>query len=188
MEAINGITFENWAAACAHIAHGMGADEVCSILGVEAPVWEEANKKWGDELGRLMTENMEVATQYGQIFVNPKVGKFAQVEATSSLDDLLKGVPDFDTYQKIFWHQSIGHGHGVDPVTILENDYKLSLTEWAQVSTHWAAFSREKLSDHTSPGYMEWYNKEAAIREKWEAHFNELYKDQKIDLAGDIDF
>jgi triacylglycerol lipase len=188
MAAINGISFENWAAACAHIAQGMGADEVCSILGVELPVWEEANKKWGDELGRLMSEDMAVATQYGQIFTNPKVGKFADVAATSAPEDALMKVPDYDTYNKIFWHQSIAHDHGIDPVTVLESDYGMSLTEWSQVAMHWSNYVQQKTANPTDPEYEAWRLEDLRLRDKWQAHFNEVYKDQKPDLADDIDF
>ncbi len=188
MEVINGISFENWAAASAHIAQGMDINKVCNILGVELPVWEEANKKWGDELGRIMSEDMEVAMKYGQIFTNPKVGKFAEVDATSSIEDLLKKVPDYDTYSRIFWHQSIGSDHGIDPATILEEDYEMTLTEWSQASMHWSTIINEKMQNHLSPEYEEWFQKETEYSEKWQNHFNKLYKDKDVDLANDIDF
>jgi len=41
MEAINGVTFEDWGAACGNIAQGMTAEEVCEILGLELPVWQK---------------------------------------------------------------------------------------------------------------------------------------------------
>ncbi len=72
MEAINGVTFEDWACACGNLAQGMSEDEICKTLGVEMPVWSKTNDEWMGKLGDLMAADMNVATQYGDLFANPK--------------------------------------------------------------------------------------------------------------------
>ena len=57
MEAINGVTFEDWGAASGNIAAGMSAEEVCEILGLELPVWQKTNEEWTGKLGDLMAED-----------------------------------------------------------------------------------------------------------------------------------
>lgn len=79
MEKINGISFEDWAAACAHLAQGMPESEVIATLGIETPVWQDTNDQWTNKLGDLMAQDMNVATQYGEIFANPKVGNLQEV-------------------------------------------------------------------------------------------------------------
>lgn len=130
METINGVTFEEYAAACGNLAQGMPEAQVIEILGLEKPVWDETLDRWNDRLGELMTEDMDYATRYGELFANPKAGRFAQVETTAmDAGELLQLVPDYETYQKIFWHQSVAASHGIDPVTVLEG-YGIDLGKW----------------------------------------------------------
>ena len=108
MEEINGISFENWAAACSHLAQGMPENEVIKILDIEMPVWQDTNEQWGKKLGDLMAEDMNVAVVYGEIFANPKVGKFASGNSgIKSGSEILALVPDWEAYQKVFFHLSI---------------------------------------------------------------------------------
>ncbi len=87
MEKINGISFEDWAAASAHIAHGTPFEEVLKILGIEEPVWEDTNKKWGEKMADLGAKDMSIMVKYGEIFQNPKVGKFANTDSAPSIDN-----------------------------------------------------------------------------------------------------
>lgn len=72
MEAINGVTFEDWGAACGNLAAGMSEDEICTVLGIEMPVWQITNDAWSNKLGDLMAEDMSIATTYGVIFQTQK--------------------------------------------------------------------------------------------------------------------
>jgi len=188
MEAINGVTFEDWGAACGNIAQGMTAEEVCEILGLELPVWQKTNDEWAGKLGDIMAQDMNMATVYGGFFTNPKVGKFAGVvqDEGSSLDNLLEKVPDFDAYQKIFSHQSIASEHGVDAVSILE-EYDLNLHNWSQLGMHYSKYANPDF-DHTSPEYEQRYREVSGLIDKWDKYYKAHYKNDAVDLAGDIDF
>ncbi len=87
MEKINGISFEDWAAASAHIAHGTPFEEVLKILGIEESVWEDTNKKWSEKMADLGAKDMSIMVKYGEIFQNPNVGKFANANSTPSIDN-----------------------------------------------------------------------------------------------------
>ncbi|MEM6629394.1 MAG: hypothetical protein AAF694_06955 [Bacteroidota bacterium] len=192
MDSINGIDFENWAAAAAHLAQGMTEDEICQILGIELPVWQDTNGQWAAKLGDLMAEDMSIATTYGNIFANPKVGKFGHAgSGTPTLQDLLQKVPDFEAYQKIFWQQSIAATHGIDAITVLEEN-GLNLQTWGQLNMHFMQWNNEYMDSNllqTNPeAYKKRYDKTNAIREKWEKHWTEQYKDHVVNLSGDIDF
>lgn len=187
MEAINGVTFEDWGAACGNIAAGMSGEEVCKILGIELPVWQKTNEEWTNKLGDLMAADMSIATAYGGFFTNPKVGKFAGGSAdVSTLDSLLVKVPYFDTYQKIFFHQSTAAEHGVDVISILEQ-YGFGLLEWSQLSGHYS----QKFNEYMTSGSEE-HNKRfkeiSAVMDKLQKHWAEHYKNDAVDLGGDIDF
>ena len=188
MEAINGVTFEDWGAACGNIAAGMSADEVCRILGIELPVWQKTNEEWTNKLGDLMAQDMNLATTYGGYFTNPKVGKFAESSTdVTTLDALLEKVPDYDTFQKIFFHQSIAAEHGVDTISVLQ-EYGFGLQEWSQISGHYSKKYHSDMADHTSPEYEQRFRETSAIMEKWQKHWKEHYKNDAVDLGEDIDF
>lgn len=192
MNTINGIDFENWVAACAHIVQGMSETEVCEILGIELPVWQETTEKWTAKLGDLMAEDMNVVTQYGGIFANPKVGKFARANSSiPSIDDLLEKVPDYDAYQKIFYQQSIASQHGIDAVTVLEEN-GLNLQTWGQLNMHYMKWGNEYMDSslqETNPEESKKrYDEIQAINNKWENHWTEHYKDNAVNLSKDIDF
>ncbi|MDB4292349.1 hypothetical protein N9954_03020 [Maribacter sp.] len=187
MEAVNGVTFEDWGAACGNLAQGMSAEEVCQVLGIELPVWQKTNDTWAGKLGDMMAEDMSLATTYSGYFTNPKVGKFAGVSSdVPSLENLLVKVPDYDTYQKILNHQSAASEHGVDPVAIIEQ-YDLNLQHWGQLNMHYSNWFHEYVK-HGSPDYEKNYKECSAIMDKWSSYWKENYKSDAVDLGGDIDF
>ncbi|MFA6083786.1 hypothetical protein [Mucilaginibacter sp.] len=76
METINGVTFEEYAAACGNLTQGMPEQKIMEILELEKPVWDETVDKWNNRLGELMTEDMAYATRYGELFANPVAAAF----------------------------------------------------------------------------------------------------------------
>lgn len=188
MESINGVSFEDWGAACGNLAAGMSEKEVIKVLGLEMPVWQQTNEAWSNKLGDLMAEDMNNATIYSGFFTNPKVGKFAGVASNvPDLASLLVQVPDNDAYQKIFMHQSIAAQHGVDGVTVLE-EYGFNLQTWSQVSMHYMKWYNEYMQHTGTEQDKIRFDETSATRNKWENHWTEFYKDQASDLVGDIDF
>ena len=189
MEKINGVSFEDWASACGNIAKGMPESNVLEILGVELPVWQETSEKWAAKLGDLMTEDMSIATTYGEIFANPARGKFAAVAGSeTSLDDLLTMVPDYDAYWKIFSHQSAAAAHGYDPVGILQ-EYGLNLGTWGTLNMHYMNW-RNEFSDQgkDTPLEKENFDYLTGIHDKWDNHYKEFYASESLNLGEDIDF
>jgi triacylglycerol lipase len=183
METINGVSFEEYAAACGNLAQGMPEEKVIEILQLEKPVWDETLDQWNNRLGELMTEDMNYATVYGELFAKPVAGRFAG-EAVATIDDILPLAPDYDTYQKIFWHQSVAASHGVDPVTVLES-YGIDLGKWGTLNMHYINY-QNNLLDHTAPDYAEKFQYFTALQDKWRNHFEEEYSSSN--LSEDIDF
>lgn len=196
MESINGISFEDWAAACAHLANGTSQEEVLETLGIELPVWQQTNELWMGKLGDLMAEDMNIATTYGEIFANPKVGKFANAKMDNqqqerTLQQLLDFVPDLDSYKKIFWQQSIASDYGIDSVTVIQ-DNGLNLQEWGQINMYFINWFNDYLNStllNSNPDeYKARFELSTEIDNKWENYWMDFYKDQAVDLADDIEF
>lgn len=186
MEKINGVSFEEYAAACGNLAQGMPETTILEILELEKPVWDETNEKWGTRLGELMTEDMNYATKYGELFANPKAGRFAGKATAASGEELLHLAPDYETYQQIFWHQSVAAGHGVDPISVLEA-YGINIGQWGALNMHYMNYQNDLL-DHTKPDYAEKFQYFSALQDKWRNHFEAYYADHKANLADDINF
>ena len=187
MESINGITFENWAAACGNLAQGMPETQMLEVLGIEKPIWDDTNEKWTNQLGDLMTADINFANKYGEIFAQPKVGKFASADTPASgIEALLQIVPDFDSYQKIFWQQSVASKHGVDPTSVIEA-YGLDIGKWGTLNMHYMNQGFNGL-DPEDPDYNEKSTEIRRIMTKWENHWKEHYAEDATNLSDDIDF
>lgn len=187
METINGVSFEEYAAACANMAQGISEDKVLEILGLEKPVWDDTLNQWNDKLGKMMSEDMEVAVKYGEIFANPKVGRFSNAELNvTDINDLLQLVPDYETYQKIFWQQAIASKYGIDPVSVLASN-AIDLGQWGSLNMHYMNSGLNSL-DNEAPDYMEKYEYFMSLMKYWENYWEDFYKDNKVDLSSDIDF
>lgn len=187
METINGVTFEEYAAACGNLTQGMPEEKIMEILQLEKPVWDETVDKWNNRLGELMTEDMAYATRYGELFANPTAGRFLDVQGgAAAKEDILKLAPDYETYQKILWHQSVAAEHGIDPVTVLES-YGIDLGKWGTLNMHYMNYQNDLL-DHTAPDYAQKFQHFTTLQDKWRNHFEQEYSSHKSNLSGDIDF
>ena len=174
MENINGVSFEEYASASGNMAQGMTEEQISSILGLELSVWKATLDQWNSKLGELMASNMDYAMKYGELFANPTAGRFADAASPAlGLEEILPLAPDYDSYQKIFWHQAVAAGHGEDPVEILKN-YALDLGKWGTLNMHYLNHQNDLL-DHTAPDYAEKFEYFRQLQDKWRSHFEAQY-------------
>ena len=66
LQPIHGISLQDYAAAASKMTNGMSAEEVCKRLGIDMPVWDEANQLWVKRMQQDQT--MAVMSLYGQYF------------------------------------------------------------------------------------------------------------------------
>lgn len=197
---INGVSFRDYACASANIVAGMPIEKVCEVLGIEIPVWEDTKNQWNGKMGEMTMDDMKF---YGEVFTNPKQGKFAEVEgAAAGPEEVVAKFPEWSDFLKMQQHMAIADDFGID--VDLDKEYGLSLTEYSQLGMHWSAFFKEKVIDvktQTSQEYLDDADlteaqKEASrlfelhdeLMNKWGNHFKELYKDKGTGLSDDIDF
>ena len=188
MESINGVTFEEYASACGKLAQGEKEDLILEVLGLEKPVWDETLDKWNARFGELLATDMSLGTKYGEVFANPVAGRFAGAAKPSgvSLSDLLVQVPDYETYQKILWQQSVANKYGIDPVTVLESN-GLSLGSWGALNIHYMNSGLNSISLN-DPQYNEKHNYYLSLMNHWENYWEEYYSENKVNLSDDITF
>ena len=174
---IDGVGFKDWAAANAYITRGMPKEKVAEILGVSLPTWESANKKWSQNLKKLMMKDFSIMNTYGAVLKNPKVGKFANVGGEFSIEKLLEKVPTYDKYVEILTYMDPARGKDVK--LNLEKDYGLKAQQWSQVSMHWSDYAKKKYWFNASRAEQNKHRKEIkefqdydiSLREKWNKHF-----------------
>ncbi len=199
MEEINGVTFKDYACANANMAAGMPIDDVCKVLGLEVPVWEDTMTKWGDKMAELSPDDMIF---FGEVFTNPKQGKFANVEFVSGVEVVLEKYPEWSDMIKMQQYSAAASDVGVD--IDFDKEFGITITEYSQLAMHWSAYYKEKVMDVDNQTSREMLDDVAFsdaqvekhrvftlhndLSTKWEAHYKELFKDKNVGLSDDIEF
>lgn len=198
-EQIKGVTFRDYACASANIVAGMPIEKVCDVLGVEQAVWAEVQEGWNNKMAELP---MEAMSFYGEVFTNPKQGKFANVEgAAAGPEEVLAKYPEWSDTIKM--EKYMEHASNVGIEIDFEKEFGISLAEYSQLGAHWSKYYKENVADvqtRSSEQILndEWdeaqikagkiFTEHGELRDKWDAYYTEKYKDQSAGLSDDIDF
>ncbi|MBJ2175697.1 hypothetical protein JBL43_15700 [Aureibaculum sp. A20] len=197
---INGVSFRDYACASANLVAGMSLEDVCKVLSLEVPVWEDTKNQWNGKMAEMSMDDMQF---YGEVFTNPKQGKFANVVGGAEGPEVvLAKFPEWSDYIKMEQHMSVAHEYGID--IDLDKEYGISLTEYSQLAMHWSGYWKKYVIDVETQTSQEMINgvefseaqKEASrifklngeLTDKWENHFKEIYKNKGAGLSDDIDF
>ncbi len=197
---INGVSFKDYACASANSVAGMSDEKICEVLGLEIPVWEDTKNQWNGKMAEMTMDDMKF---YGEVFTNPKQGKFANVEGgVEGVEVVLEKYPEWSDYIKMEQYMSAASSVGID--IDFDKEFDITLTHFSQLAGHWSAYYKEKVIDVKNQTSEEFINdaelteaqKEASrvfslhdeLTEKWKAHYKEEYKDKSTELSDDIDF
>ncbi len=180
---INGVTFRDYACASANIVAGMPVEKVCEVLGLELPVWEDTKNQWNNKMAEMSMDDMKF---YGEVFTNPKQGKFANVEGAADSENAIEKVPTIKKFAKIFEHMAVAEDFGIDSVKILETEYNMNLMEWSTVGGHYSQLLLKSNDDQEM--HETYFMPHHKASKKYKKKFKKLYKDQSSGLSDDIDF
>jgi hypothetical protein len=198
----HGVTFKDYACAGANLAAGMSIEKVCEVLGIEEPLWGEVQEFWNNNMASMSMDDMKF---YGEVFTNPKQGKFANVEgAASGVESVLEKYPEWSDFLKMQMYSSEASEVGLE--IDFDKEFGISITEFSQLGAHWSAFYKEKVMDvegfdsyafeeeggpAITPEQAERiriFNLHDELRAKWTAFYKEKFKDDSTDISDDIDF
>lgn len=198
----HGVTFRDYACASANIAAGMGIDKVAKILGVEEPLWAEVQEFWNNNMAAMTPEDMIF---FGEVFTNPKQGKFADAEgALGGVEDVLTKYPEWSDFIKMQAYSTVASEVGLE--IDFEKEFDISTAEFAQLGGHWSAWYNKRVLDvenfdsyafeyeggpAITPEQEERYRVytlHTELMEKWEVYYKEKFKDDSADISDDIDF
>ena len=199
MEEINGVSFRDYACASANLVGGMSLDKICEVLGIELPVWEATKDGWNNKMAELSMDDMKF---YGEVFTNPKQGKFANVEgAAAGPEVVLAKYPEWSDTIKMEKYMEHASAVGID--IDFDKEFNISLTEYSQLAMHWSGYLQENVmsvQNRTSEQILndEWNDDQIKagnimkehdeLREKWDAFYSKKYKDDSANISDDIDF
>ncbi len=198
----HGVTFRDYACAGANLAAGMSVEQVCKVLGIEEPLWAEVQEFWNNNMASMSMDDMKF---YGEVFTNPKQGKFANAEgAVGGVEDVLKKYPEWSDFLKMQAYSTEASEVGIE--IDFEKEFGITVTEYAQLGGHWSAYYKEKVLDvenfdsyafeeeggpAITPEQEERYrvfHLQTELMDKWSAYYKEKFKDASVDLSDDIDF
>ncbi|MBB4009146.1 hypothetical protein [Allorhizobium taibaishanense] len=130
---INGVSFEEWAAANARMANNMDKAEVERILGVTDTQFQEVGDGFTKEWKAAPDPSGTFAKAYGEAFANPNGGRFA---ATPMDPHPTEKLASFEDYARVQGHLQAAVKFGIDPQTVLR-EHGLTTYEFSQEATRW---------------------------------------------------
>ena len=183
---INGTTFEDYALASANAAAGMTKEQIAEVFGMEVPVWEATEQQWIGKMSEFEPGGKEMQF-FGEAFMKPKQGKFANVEAAAAdSSKILEKYPKWSDHIKMQQHFAIADEVGIH--IDFQKEYGISMTEYAQLGMHWGGIFREAMMGGDNEKTQKLSKKQDKLMKKWGDHFKEMYKDQDSGIGDDIDF
>lgn len=152
---------------CAFQAQGKTVAELLPTLGINETQWAEVDAHWQDAMAK--DETFALATELGQVFQNPAVGKFANLSAKTAVDSLNK-VPDLEAYADLQAYISVATEAGVDPQEALKNR-GLDVSDFSQIGQHYFA-EMQSSDDVTNTEVTMWFGQRVQdATRKYKAEF-----------------
>jgi len=129
---VNGITFEEWAAANARLSNEQPLADILKVLEVDQAKWNEANQAF---LNALKTGDPASYTfaRYAEVFANPAVGRF---KGRGDQPELEGKLATFEDYARVQAHLTVASEFGEDPQAVLR-EHHLTVYEFSQESGNW---------------------------------------------------
>ncbi|WP_143305109.1 DUF6620 family protein [Chitinophaga vietnamensis] len=184
LEPIHGITLEDYSAACAKLGSGMSEDAVAKALGVELPVWQEANLLWPERMKQ--DSSFQIVTLFGQYFGQAdQHPKFSGVQAAplagANTANIEKIKSDRSFYEELEVARQVAYEYGHDGAQWIVDKYGIPLGDFQVAASIWNDQIQQELQ-RDAPGYMQ---RQDAYRAKYQQQFAQA---QGGNVADDIEF
>ncbi|MDN5286912.1 MAG: hypothetical protein JWR38_3186 [Mucilaginibacter sp.] len=180
---IHGITLEDYSAACAKLGSGLSEADIAKALGVELPVWQEANLLWPERMKQDSTYH--IVTLFGQYFgaadQHPKFGNLKPAASAGGSDNIEKIKTDKDFYLELEVARQVAYEYGLDGAQWILDKYSIPIGDFQIAASLW---SDQILKDiHAN---HEGYNQRQDV---YRAKYQQLFADaQGGNVADDIEF
>ncbi|PSL45616.1 hypothetical protein CLV51_104322 [Chitinophaga niastensis] len=180
---IHGITLEDYSAACAKLGSGLSENDVAKALGVELPVWQEANLLWPERMKQDGT--FHIVTLFGQYFgqadQHPKFGNLKPVVSAEGANNTEKIKTDIDFYQELEVARQVAYEYGIDGAQWIADKYGINLGDFQVAASIW----NEQIQKDLQTDYAKYNENQDTYRAKYKHLFAEA---QGGNVADDIEF
>lgn len=183
LEPIHGISLEDYSAACAKLGNGLGEEEVSKALGVELPVWQEANLLWTERMKQDST--FHIVTLFGQYFgqadQHPKFSNVTSGNAAEGDGYTAQIKADKDFYQELEVARQVAYEYGLDGAQWIADKYGIELGDFQMAASKW----NTQIHQDIQADFQGYTQRQGAYREKYKQLFAEA---QGGNVADDITF
>jgi hypothetical protein len=180
---IHGITLEDYSAACAKMGSGLSEDQVAKALGVEMPVWQEANLLWQERMKEDAT--YQIVTLFGQHFgtadQHPKFSNLQAAVSPEATGYIEKIKTDKDFYQELEVARQVAYDYGLDGASWIADQYGISIGDFQIAASLW----NEQIHRDIAADSQKYMRTQDAYKEKYRQKFANA---QGGNVADDIEF
>lgn len=182
-EPIHGISLYDYSAANARIANGISVDIVCSALGVETPVWEEASAGWTQRMQE--DPDFIVISEMGALFAqadqHPKLGNLKPAGGAGNAQHLERLATDRYFYEELCGARTAAYEAGLDGAAWIQQHYGIALGDFQQVAMQWMEGQRNESSEETL-AYVDY------MEQKRQEYAQKFAEENGGNIADDVDF
>jgi hypothetical protein len=183
LEPIHGVTLEDYSAACAVIANGVSEETIATALGVELPVWQEANLLWPERMKQ--DETFHIITLFGQYFgaaeQHPKLGNLQPAASTGNTANTERIKSDKAFYQELEVARQVAYEYGIDGAQWIADEYGISLGDFQMAAVTW--------NDEIHQDLRNDFDNHNRIQAAWQEKYRKQFADaQGGNVADDISF
>ncbi|KXK46945.1 MAG: hypothetical protein UZ05_CHB002002307 [Chlorobi bacterium OLB5] len=164
LEPVEGVTLEDWAAANAKMTSGTTKEEICGLLGIDAPKWDRVNEEW---LARMKNDtSFTISTKYAAAFNQSASGNLGKGGAAAGQ------AISFEKYVEAMVAQDVLGKQGRDAQDVLK-DFGMTVADYSNVSSHW---SGKMMSDFSLAMKMQ------TLMNEYKAKYEAMKPDSHSDL------
>ena len=187
LEPIHGINLQDYGAACSKIASGVSDDAICKALGIEKPIWDEANTIWVKRMQQDST--FEVVTLFGQYFgeanEHPKLGSLGASHSPETQANIDKLNTDRYYYEELCGARQAAYQYGLDGAQWIMDTTGISLGEFQNAAMKWMNVQNNELNIGNSNYVMHFVSYQRQMQQQYAAKFA---AEQGGNVADDVAF
>lgn len=183
LEAIHGVSLEDYAAISAKMSEGIPIPEILKALTIEQAIFEEANALW---VARMQEDSTyEVTTLFGQFFANannhPLLSNLKAQMSEEGAANLEKMKTDRYFFEEMNGARQAAYAYGLDGAQWIQENYEINLGDFQSVSIQWMTLTANDEVEETH----KFYN----YREQKETEYGQKFaKEQGGNIADDVEF
>ena len=128
LEPFEGVTLEDWATANAKMVSGSTKDEICGLLGIDAPKWDRVNEEW---LARMKNDKtFTLSMKYASVFNNTAAGNLPKKK------DFTENTYPLEKYVEVMVAMEFLGKQGRDAQDVLK-DFGLTVADYSNLSSYY---------------------------------------------------